>query len=412
MSNAFYKRSGLLVAFYSIFFLVIALFIHSFAIASEEYPATFTTSREYLINEYLDREQHQINYQNSKQSQNKTASFYRARPTREQLIEENMTVKWDEDKPEETTSFFSKFQKKSSDGDKYWDKYSFDFGVAVGHRVDDLRWDIAGTSEGTDPNVMSELTWSDLKMWQIKTNAKLFYDNRYVLEGMYASADIYEGDVQDSDYFWDDRTYEWSRSNDKCNDGEATDLSIGMGYKFGLETKPYFESDQFDVTLLAGYSQHEQKLMVTDGYQTLESYYSLPIGPFDGLFSSYRTKWKGPWLGVEMNTKIKKFGGLFRMEYHNVDYYAYADWNLRTTFQHPKSYDHTAEGSGLVFNLGVDYALTDNFTVDLKADIQDWSTGNGIDTVYFVDGTTSQTRLNSVDWRSYALMLGSTYHFN
>ena len=37
-----------------------------------------------------------------------------------------------------------------------------------GYREDDLQWSIAGTPAGTSPNILSELTWTDLRMTQIK----------------------------------------------------------------------------------------------------------------------------------------------------------------------------------------------------------------------------------------------------
>jgi len=108
---------------------------------------------------------------------------------------------------------------------------------------------------------------------------------------------------------------------------------------------------------------------------------------------------------------LDKFFGSFRFEYHWADFYGSADWNLATRFRHPKSFEQTADGRGLVFNLGGGYHLTDNLTLDFEADIQDWETGKGIYRPFFSDGTSMAIQLNEVNWNSKSFMFGSTYKF-
>jgi len=112
-----------------------------------------------------------------------------------------------------------------------------------------------------------------------------------------------------------------------------------------------------------------------------------------------------------MDGLISKIDGFFRFEYHFADYYAEADWNLRTDFEHPKSFTHEADGRGLVFTVGAEYNLNDNWTLDVNADVQDWRTEAGIDRTFLSSGIATDTRLNEVNWESYALMVGATCHF-
>ena len=35
-------------------------------------------------------------------------------------------------------------------------------GINVGKRKDDLKWNIAGTPQGDNPNILSELKWEDI----------------------------------------------------------------------------------------------------------------------------------------------------------------------------------------------------------------------------------------------------------
>jgi hypothetical protein len=40
-----------------------------------------------------------------------------------------------------------------------------------------------------------------------------------------------------------------------------------------------------------------------------------------------------------------------------------------------------------------------------------WSTDPGLDRLYYANGSVAETRLNEVNWDSYALMLGLVYRF-
>jgi hypothetical protein len=282
-----------------------------------------------------------------------------------------------------------------------------DLQILTGFRQDDFDWNIAADLQGGTPNILSELTWSDLSMTQIKTKGRLTFKDHFVLDGMAAYADIYSGENQDSDYSGNNRTSEFSRSNNSSDDGEAMDLSAGVGYKIYLGREPYLLNvDHLWLTVLGGYSYHELNLVMTDGFQTIPA-----TGAFTGLHSSYWAEWDGPWFGTELFGKKNKLSGLFRFEYHWADYYGSANWNLRSDFQHPKSYEHLADGRGLVFNLGTAYHFNDRWSLDFNADIQDWKTTKGIDRTFFSTGTISETQLNEVHWGSYAVMFGTTCRF-
>ena len=109
--------------------------------------------------------------------------------------------------------------------------------------------------------------------------------------------------------------------------------------------------------------------------------------------------------------KKDKFSGFFRFEYHWADYYAEADWNLRTDFKHPKSFEHEADGWGVVFRTGGDYALNNTWSLNFNWDLQKWETDEGIDRTFFSNNTVGQTQLNEVNWESFSLRLGATARF-
>lgn len=295
------------------------------------------------------------------------------------------------------------------EGDARPDRFlKADLTLLAGYRKDDFDFNIASDMTGTaTPNIISELTWSDLKMTQLKAEARIAVKNLFVLDGMVGYADIYDGDNQDSDYLGNNRTFEFSRSNNRSDDGEAMEWSGGAGYRFHLGPEPGFlEADDIWLTVLGGYSYHDLSLIMTDGFQTIPA-----SGAFPGLHSSFWADWRGPWAGVELTGSRNRIFGLFRFEYHWADYYASANWNLRSDFEHPTSYEQWADGRGLVFNLGGGYKLSDNWDLNLRFDIRDWETDHGVIRFFSSDGTRSQQRLNEANWESKAVMLSGTCRF-
>ncbi len=293
--------------------------------------------------------------------------------------------------------------------------------VSAGYRRDDLDWNIAGDANGNDPNVLSELTWDDLESYQVKLQGSLVIPDLIALRGVADYGWIFSGENQDSDYAGDNRTYEFSRSNNSADDDNLWDVSLALGYPFR-----WGQSVIGTLIPLAGYSYHTQNLTITDGYQTIsipvtlptETIVPPPVGPISGLHSTYETEWKGPWIGFDLNFKAKeiknfahRFETYFSYEYHWADYHAEANWNLRDDFRHPKSFEHDADGNGWIIRTGINFALQRHIALNFNFDYQNWSTDEGKDKVFFADGTTDKTRLNEVNWTSYDVNLGLSVRF-
>jgi hypothetical protein len=159
------------------------------------------------------------------------------------------------------------------------------FDVYTGYRDDTLNWNIAGMSDGTSPNILSELSWDNLHIWQIEGAGRVTFAKRLRLEGSLGYGWIYKGDNQDSDYFGDDRTLEFSRSNNNSDGDNVYDWSVGVGYQYNLGEMADLMVDELWMTFLGGYSHHEQNIRITDGFQTIPA-----LGPFDGLNSTYKAR--------------------------------------------------------------------------------------------------------------------------
>ncbi len=276
----------------------------------------------------------------------------------------------------------------------------------LARREDNLNWNIAGNSV----NVLSELTWRKLAIMQLSFDALVNFPNRLRLSSRLGYGRINSGLNQDSDYDGNDRTQEFSRSNNKSG-GNVVDASIGLGKTFEVWRSQ--GEIKVDLVPIVGLSIHQQNLTMKDGVQVVSaSPTSPPLGPIGGLDSSYKAQWMGPWWGLDARWETGRRLSLdAAIEYHLVDFSAKADWNLRTDFAHPVSYTHQASGEGLVVGMCALYAVNERWTMKLKVERQRWKAHAGTDLVFLSDGTTGYARLNEVNWDSSEVRIGLTRRF-
>lgn len=286
------------------------------------------------------------------------------------------------------------------------------FQIEAGYRMDELDWNIDGGAAG--PNIISELEWDNLEIYQVRGTGELISTVEaapfaILLKGSMTYGWIVDGENQDSDFAGDNRTLEYSRSNNSSDDGYVFDLSAGIGPRFTVL------DEKLILTPLAGLSYHGQNLRMTEGNQTLSrpdiDPFVPPTGPFSGLDSTYETRWFGPWAGIDIELPLNRFSLYGSFEYHWVDFEADADWNLRNTLAHPKSFEHEAHGDGIILALGGNYHLTDRWSVHLNLDYREWKAENGEIRFFYAEGGGSTQGLNEVNWESWAAMFGVTYRF-
>ncbi len=278
--------------------------------------------------------------------------------------------------------------------------------LASGYRVDKLKFNIAGLL-GT-PNVLSELTWTDLEAAELSLAFRWRPESGFYLRGGIDYGWIQSGDNQDSDYYGDNRTEEFSRSY-ADSDGSLIDANAAIGYRFELASTSNFF--RLGVAPVYGYSVHIQNLNMTDGVQVVTED-GTGLGPFSGLDSSYDTRWDGSFVGLDLDLALGTRHELtWSFEYHWLAYEAEANWNLRSDFEHPVSFRHEANGRGLIARTGYRFRCFSNAWLGLNLNYRKLETDSGYDKTFFADGTSLITPLNEVIWESWSAGLSLSVNF-
>jgi hypothetical protein len=263
-----------------------------------------------------------------------------------------------------------------------------DFVLGSGLSRGDLRWNTAGDLTGQNPNINSELTWSDLAIRSVRFGTTIVVYG-LVLQGAFQYGWIHEGDNRDSDYTGDDRTGEISRMESSSAGSSVVLSSIAIGYR-------WTPTARLSITPLVGLSSDAQQLSMKKGVWKIP-----PAGEIPGLDSRYDARWQGAWFGAELAVRpADRIELAAAFQYHLVRYSAEADWNLRGDLAHPVSFAHEADGSGLDLVVAASYALTGRWSLVLDAACQSRKAADGTDRSYLAAGGFTDTRLNEVRWSS------------
>lgn len=151
--------------------------------------------------------------------------------------------------------------------------------LKVGYRHDDLQWSIAG-ADGT-PNILSELTWKDIKIATISSGTTLLFASNWLINLNLLFGSIYSGENQDSDYLGDNRTLEFSRSNNSGDEGSVLDISAATGYNWTFPFNQKSPYPNIELRPQIGLSYYSQNLKATDGNQTVAAdFIEFPLGTF------------------------------------------------------------------------------------------------------------------------------------
>lgn len=288
------------------------------------------------------------------------------------------------------------------------DLFTIELGGQGGYRLDRLDWNIAGNSQGSSPNILSELTWHNVRSAYVLGHGKLTLARENwgglapCLFSRLGYGQIFSGENQDSDYNQDNRQGEFSRSNNSADNGSLFDFSVGLGASF------FIDDDKFRLTPQFGYSYHKQNLTLHDGWQTIPA-----SGAFAGLDSSYKAEWEGPWLGLETSIQPSATVELsLRMAYHfALSYWAEGHWNLRSDLLADSYHQKATDGHGYSVAVGGSYLFHPGWDLYGQVEYHSFTISDGSDWKYFTSGAISQTRLNEVNWSARLFSGGIRFSF-
>lgn len=270
------------------------------------------------------------------------------------------------------------------------------------YRQDKFAWNKAGMNGA--PNIISELNWDNLRIQGVKAVLTHDLGRRHFLEASGSWGWIYAGTNQDSDYDGNDRSLEFSRSNNNAGGGTVFDASLAIGWKLS-------HTKASRTNLLLGYAINRQSMTMTDYVQTVSTDGG-SLGPMPGINTAYMALWRGPWLGLAHESRPQPRLRLSsRLEFHLPDYNGECHWNARKDLDHPVSNNHWAKGQGVVAALGVDYQAGPRWSLGAGLDYTRYWIRPGTDQVNAFEGSKLQIELKEVRWDSWALRLNATYVF-
>ncbi|MDB5148738.1 MAG: hypothetical protein JWQ57_2758 [Mucilaginibacter sp.] len=263
------------------------------------------------------------------------------------------------------------------------------FDITDGYQRENFHWSIAGNSNGQNPNVFSELKWAKLGGKSVTASLQWNVYQKFSFYADYSRQFITSGSVNDSDYSGDNRSSNTYNETFDAGKGHIQRWALGAGYQL-------VKNSWLTLIPYAGYSDNRQSLYLYDSDNR-----------FPGLNSSYQTQWKGAFIKAIASLKlIEKLRFNVDITYNQVSYNAQGNWNLITTFQHPVSYRHHANGYGLNMNGALVYAITKHIAIQAGAGYLYWQTGNGTDQLYLNNGDVDKTQMNGAFMNGFRVFGG------
>jgi len=275
-----------------------------------------------------------------------------------------------------------------------------ELGIHAGYRVDRGQWTIAGPND--DPNIISDLEWEDLNVFELRADGSIPVGSFVVLPAL-AIGVINDGENRDSDYAFSNREGEFSRST-ADTEGQSYDLEVALGYPV--------EHEGFRFMPQIGVAYHVQNLEDTNGEQIVDrpdleaALDGVPtnlgpddgfLGPFEGLDSTYDAEWLSFFLGVAAELDLgerTRIEGRYR--FHLVDYSADLYWNLRDL-----SFTNDAEGAGHELQATLVHELSDTLAIRGGVNIFLFETDDGTQS-----DPSGPIKLNGAEWESVGFFLG------
>jgi len=256
-------------------------------------------------------------------------------------------------------------------------------------------WSIAGNAQGTNPNVLSELIWKNLKGPSYGLDIKYNITERLSIKATNQYSNITRGDAEDTDYADDNRQSAFYFDLLNANKGYLYNVDLQLDYQL-------LKLGKFYINPVIGISYNQQKFHLLESANNPAS---------SGLNSTYEARYKGFDLGGTFVFKTDAFsigatvlGGFYT-------YSAKANWNLIPDFAKPVSFTHKANSFALNGDINLSVPLNKSLSVEADYKINNINTYSGVDKAYFNDRNTEETQFNGANFRNNEVFLGSKFSF-
>lgn len=286
--------------------------------------------------------------------------------------------------------------------------YELNTGLEAGYRTSELKWNVGGDGV-TVPNILSELKWEDINGYVVKPSVE-YTRKTGALKGLNLQASVNKsitasGKNQDSDYADNNRTAEFSRSNNSADAGHSEGFSASIGYAFNFSDSRSKNLTRF--TALVGYAMQNQKFVIRDGFQTIPA-----IGSFPDLRSSYDMELSMPFIGAELYSRFADVHSIeLNAQISKGTYNGTGRWNLRTDFAHPVSFKQEADGHGFLVGAKYGWNIYPRTQFTLATNFNYFKATDGTDIVYLANGTTQQGGFREARFMSMDYLAGLNYNF-
>ncbi|HZS11072.1 MAG TPA: hypothetical protein VFA38_02405 [Nitrospirales bacterium] len=264
------------------------------------------------------------------------------------------------------------------------------------------------------PNVASELKFSKAKSEVAGFTGELMYHDRAFLRLAGQFGKVHGGNLNDSDYLGDDRTFLFSESMSQVGSGSSTwGVTADIGARVLRWPSPvHGRSATLDVFL--GWQHWEERFEATKGVQTQDPFGLIGgTGPFpnQGPAITETFRWDAARIGLRESVPLLPrlfIEGEFAWIPYTVLRLEDSHWQRSDLQQHPSVETTARGGGGYQWNLGMRVPVTE--ALSLTAAYQSWSLRSNQSTMRFhnADGTVDDVPFNG----GFSVRQGVTFGLN
>ncbi len=271
-------------------------------------------------------------------------------------------------------------------------KVTVDATPFAGYRQDNIKWK---TQAGCDPNGNTQsvgtLQWKKLQGMDYGINTETTLYDRYKIILDIGFANFFSGKMTDSNYL-----AAFGSGNPAHNSINGTGFTFSPNIAFGFNMKP---CKSIDLIPQIGFIYDHLRL---NGKTTTGN----------ALNSLSNTlQFSSPYIGIDSKTRFNKRWSMTASAAFNLAYY---QGNGNWKFQGNRTSNTMTQGGngiGLKGQIGAKYIVVPSVSIGGEANISWTRITNGNDTRHFADGTRIKTKLNNLDWTSFAGNLTLTKTF-